>query len=443
VNCPKYLNKKQIISSLPEPTLASNSLPIPDLGVMLLAKADLFFLSSSNHESNMSTNHRGGPPGFVRIVNNDTSGTTLAYPEYSGNRLYQTLGNLQTTPKAGLVFPNFDNGDVLYLTGTTEILIGKEAATLLPRSNLAVKVKIDAARFVRKGLSFRGTSGDFSPYNPPVRFLRSERALPDLQATNKDVAYAKLLTKDLITPTIARLRFSVSDPEAAGRWKPGQYVALAFEDELDAGYSHMRDDDPRSINDDYVRTFTVSSPAGGTLSPDEFEITFRNVGVVTNFLFRQQVRAGLEVPLRGFGGNFAIAQAGGEIVPFVAGGIGITPLLSQIPDLDLDSLHLFWTINIRDIGLASDTLDRYPFLAASTKIFVSGVADAATEETKAILDSVRLLGCQILPRRMLPRDVQENQNIYAKWYVCTGTELRKSLLSWLANKEVLYEDFNY
>ncbi len=231
----------------------------------LLAKADLFFLSSSNHESSMGTNHRGGPPGFVRIVNNDASGTTLAYPEYSGNRLYQTLGNLQTTPKAGFVVPDFDNGDFLYMTGTTEIVIGKEAAELLPRSNLAIKVNITEARFVRKGLSFRGTLGDLSPYNPPVRFLGSERVLPDLQATNRDVAYAKLVKKDLITPAIARFRFSVSDPETAGRWKPGQYVALAFEDELGAGYSHMRDDDPRSLNDDYVRTFTVSSPTGGLL----------------------------------------------------------------------------------------------------------------------------------------------------------------------------------
>ena len=54
-------------------------------------------------------------------------------------------------------------------------------------------------------------------------------------------------------------------------------MALAFEDELSAGYSHMRDDDPRSLNDDYVRTFTVSSAMGRGLPHDEFEITFRNV----------------------------------------------------------------------------------------------------------------------------------------------------------------------
>ena len=420
--------------------MTSDSLPLPDEAMTLLGKADTFFISSSNHESIMGTNHRGGPPGFVRIIKNDNSGTTLAYPEYSGNRLYQTLGNLQMTPKAGLVFPDFETGDVLYMTCSTEIVISKEAATLLPRSNLAVRVEIDAARFVRKGLSFRGALGELSPYNPPIRFLRSER---NVQAPNKSTGYAKLVKKDFVTATIARFRFSMNGGQVNGSWKPGQYVALAFEDELGAGYSHMRDDDPRSLNDDYVRTFTVSSPPGGTIPMNEFEITIRNVGVVTNFLFRQQVRAELEIPLRGFGGDFAVIQTKGKTTPFIAGGIGITPLLSQIPSLDLGSLQLFWSINIRDIGLVSDTFKQYPPLAASAILFISGVTDAATDETKTIVKSIGLLDCKIVSRRMLPQDVEEKQDLYSQWYICTGTELRTSLLSWLRNKKVIYEDFNY
>ena len=47
----------------------------------------------------MGTNHRGGSPGFVRVASNKPGpgGCTLVYPEFSGNRLYQTLGNLYTT----------------------------------------------------------------------------------------------------------------------------------------------------------------------------------------------------------------------------------------------------------------------------------------------------------------------------------------------------------
>lgn len=264
----------------------------------------MFFISSAYQRSSMGTNYRGGSPGFVRVLTNDASGTVLVYPEFSGNRLYQTLGNLKTNPRAGLVFPDLDNGDVLYVTCTTEIIIGKAAAAFLPRSNLAVKAKVSKAYFVRQGLNFRGRPGEPSPYNPPVRYLTSEHKQADVQAGSNKIAYAKMVRKDLLTPSIARIRFSISDPEAAGRWSSGQYVALAFEDELSAGYSHMRDDDPKSLNDDFVRTFTVSSAAGQDLPYDEFEITMRNVGVVTNFLFRQNVRAGLELPLKGFVSKF-------------------------------------------------------------------------------------------------------------------------------------------
>ena len=80
---------------------------------------------------------------------------------------------------------------------------------------------------------------------------------------------------------------------------------------------------PASLNDDYVRTFTVSSPPlpriatttmtnSNTTNCDHpsvggsFDITFRNVGTVTSFLYRQDPRTGLEIPLRGFGGSFNV-----------------------------------------------------------------------------------------------------------------------------------------
>ena len=403
-------------------------------------------MSSSNRDLDMDTNHRGGPPGFVRVVWNDASGTVLAYPEYSGNRLYQTLGNLRTNPKTGLVFPDFESGDVLYVTGSTETLVGKHAAVLLPRSNLAVIVNVTAARFVRQGLPFRGELDERSPYNPPVRLLATERALPDAQADNKNIVYAKLVEKNPITPTIARFRFSVSDPVAAGHWKPGQYVALAFEDELGMGYSHMRDDDPKSLNDDYTRTFTISSFLGYGMPEDEFEITIRKVGVITDFLFRQNVRIGLEIPLKGFGGEFAIKQEEEEIVPFVAGGIGITPLLAQLSNLDLERIQLLWTANIRDIGLVSDTFERFPRLAASAKVFVSGVENDSAQGKDAF-DSLESYGAHLVKRRIVAEDlltlIQRERMMSSRWYICTGTALRKSLLEWLVGKQVFYEDFNY
>lgn len=398
----------------------------------------------------MGTNNRGGSPGFVRILQNDRSGTILTYPEYSGNRLYQTLGNLEMNPKAGIVVPDFSSGTVLYITGNTEIVIGKEVAGLLPRSNLAVKVHVQEARLVRNSLSFKGQPGEPSPYNPPVRLLVSEteRAGADAQTVKDRMSCARLIDKQMLTTSIGRFRFQVSDPEIAGQWKPGQYVALAFEDELGAGYSHMRDDDPLSLNDDLTRTFTVSSSVRGKLPKDEFEITIRNVGKVTNFLFRQNIRAGLEIPLKGFAGTFVIEQRDGEtIVPVIAGGIGITPLLAQIPDLDLQRIKLFWSLNVKDIGLAVDTFERHPQLGGSTLLYVSGAADTAVRgqevQTRPRLGALEQYGAQTLPRRILACDIQGQQDLSATWYICAGKILRQDLLSWLSGKHVVFEDFNY
>lgn len=431
--------------------MLADTLPLPSEATMLLANADLFFITSSYGEMSMGTNNRGGNPGFVRILQNNHSGTVLIYPEYSGNRLYQTLGNLKMNPKAGIVIPDFSSGTVLYITGTTETVIGKEAAGLLPRSNLAVKVHVQEARLVRNSLAFRGQPGEPSPYNPPIRLLASEteRAGTDPQTMNDRVTYARLVEREVLTPSIGRFRFHVSDPEVAGRWKPGQYVALAFEVELGAGYSHMRDDDPLSLNDDLTRTFTVSSSVRGTLPRDEFEITIRNVGKVTNFLFCQNVRAGLEIPLKGFAGSFVIEQrdVGNLVVPVIAGGIGITPLLAQIPDLDLRHIKLFWSLNIKDIGLATDTFERYPQLGGSTLLYVSGAADATVggqeAQTKPRLWALEQYGAQTFQRRLLPSDIQGQQDLSATWYICAGKTLRQDLLSWLSSKHVVFEDFNY
>lgn len=164
-NCPKYLNKKEIVPIVPEPALVSSKVPLPVEAINLLARADVLFISSSHGDLTMGTNNRGGSAGFCRVIKNDHTGTILVYPEYSGNRLYQTLGNLQATPKAGIVVPDFDSGDVLHMTGTTEVLIGKAAADLLPRSNLVVKIQIEAARFIHNGLG-QWFSGMFFPLLP-------------------------------------------------------------------------------------------------------------------------------------------------------------------------------------------------------------------------------------------------------------------------------------
>ncbi|KAL1960302.1 hypothetical protein VTO42DRAFT_8262 [Malbranchea cinnamomea] len=445
-NCPKYINKKQISPIIPTPKLVSSSSQLPREAIDLLSRIDTMFLSTTYRHVSMDTNIRGGPPGFVRVLSNEISGAVLVYPEYSGNRLYQSLGNMQTTPRAGYVFPDFESGNVLYVTGDTQILVGADAGRLLPRSNLAVKVTVTAARYVENGLPFRGRNGDPSPYNPAVRYLATEKAVPGAEASERPPVPATMIKKDVITPSISRFRFKILDPQAFGKWIPGQYATLSFRDELDMGYSHMRDDDPLSINDDYIRTFTVSSYPGRNLSDDEFEIIVRKRGNVTNHLFRSSDRSGLEAGLKGFDGEFYFEQKPGDesILPFIAGGIGITPAIAQLPDIDIDRFRLFWSISVRDIALVAEVFAEFPQLPYSTTLFITGPGDAEVslgESDRKKLDLVFSSGAKVNRRRMEAGDL--NLSIADVWYLCASPQLKVLVLNWLTGKRVIYEDFSY
>ncbi|KAJ5583356.1 Riboflavin synthase-like beta-barrel [Penicillium sp. DV-2018c] len=437
-NCPKYLNKKHIVPVSLEPKLVSDSPQLGPEALELLARADTMFVSSSHGNMSMDTNIRGGPAGFMRVASNDFGGAVLVYPEYSGNRLYQTLGNLQTTPRAGYVVPDFDTGNVLYFTGSTEILIGNDAAAIIPRSNLAVRVTIAAALFVENGLPFHGEAGEPSPYNPSVRYLINEKQIPGTQEASETDATATLIKKEILTPSINRYRFRISSRNPSS-WTAGQYATLSFQDELDMGYSHMREDDPASLNDDFMRTFTVSSYPGRGMPDNEFEIMARRNGPVTRYLCHVNEKAGLEVPLKGFGGSFRISTEK-AIAPYVAGGIGITPLIAQLPDLDISRLRLYWSISMADLGVVHDTFQRWSQLPRSTTLFITRKVEL-DEADRRMWDEILSSGVHIKQRRMEAEDLEPE--LADVWYLCAGVALKGMVLNWLVGKTVVYEEFNY
>ncbi|KAI0973255.1 hypothetical protein F4678DRAFT_471076 [Xylaria arbuscula] len=437
-NCPKYLNKKHIVPHIPTPELVpgpessvDNGLPLPREAVELVEKADLFFIAR-----------------FLRISRNnateansdgaDDGGLVLVYPEYSGNRLYQTLGNLNEDPVAGIVVPDFDTGNVLYLTGRTTTLVAERAAAYMPRAKLAVRIDVSEARFVRGGLPFRGSVIDYSPYNPPVRPLAMEKKEDQQDEPTNAVAIATLLTRQVITPTVSRYVFRLTPTKRAGGkgaesvdglgpWHPGQHVTFDFSPELDHGYSHMRDDDPQSLNDDFVRTFTVSAPlnskdiveeeAGATTTyklrdgaEPELEIVARRHGSATALLANWNLRVPLEIPVLGFGG---------------------------VEDFRMPVL---WSLRAGDLALAVDTFTRINGLGPVTKLFVTGSLDDA----RAGLESVKALGAVVVEKRMAKDDVlKTGEKGKRKFFCCTGPAMMKALLQWMEGEEVVFESFEY
>lgn len=360
----------------------------------------------------------------------------------SGNRLYQTLGNLQVNPLVGVVVPDFASADVLYLTGTASILVGAAASAVMARTQLAVAVTLTGARLVRAGLPFRGAPLERSPYNPPVRHLLAEQgSSTELAVERPDVA-ATLTNREVLTPTVSRFTFALDGADRDKmRWVPGQHVTLDFGGELDHGYAHMRDDDPQSLNDDFVRTFTVSSapPSEGS-KVVEMQITARRNGPATGLLWRQNLRVPLSLPVLGFGGassfRLPVTTTSTKPAVFVAGGVGITPLLAQARGV-LDAgvpLTLLWSINAKDLPLAADTFARIAGLAAQTTLFVSGGEDG--EVVQGGVAGVEY-------RRMAAADVSKLGGRGSKFYLCTGPALLTALQEWLAEEDVVWEDFGY
>ncbi|KAI2615569.1 hypothetical protein GGS26DRAFT_483089 [Hypomontagnella submonticulosa] len=464
-NCPKYLNKKTIVPRVPKPELVSggSGIPLPRAAVELIGKADLFFIASHHGGRTMDANHRGGAPGFMRVLRNEEGGggISLVYPEYSGNRLYQTLGNLHQNPCAGLVVPDFETGDVLYLTGRTTILVGEAAAKYMPRTKLAVRVDVEEARFVRGGLPFKGVAGEPSPYNPVVRPLASEKQTLTGES-GAGVAMAALVSRKTITPTISRYVFKlgVDNKKRLKAWSPGHHVTFDFAPELDIGYSHMRDDDPQSLNDDFVRTFTVSGPLDSSVVDEqgyvrdrvepEVEITVRRHGPATKFLERWNMRVPLEIPVLGFGGaegfKLPTVASDGTVSVFIAAGVGITPLMAQAAGvLEANNggkgLRVLWSLKGQDLPLAVDVLERISGLGSVTRLFITGKLG---EKEKGLISTVRDLGTEVLERRIESGDIlSEGEKGRRKFYCCTGPEMMRILLKWTEGEDIVYESFEY
>ena len=118
-NCPKYIQQRELVSirsgaAAPRLTV-SDSLSTFDR--TMIASADTFFIATRSDSGDTDASHRGGNPGFVRLG----ADGSLSWPDYRGNAMMMTLGNLEQDPAAGLLFFDWSSGATLQLTGTATV----------------------------------------------------------------------------------------------------------------------------------------------------------------------------------------------------------------------------------------------------------------------------------------------------------------------------------
>jgi uncharacterized protein len=118
-NCPKYIQRRALRWTDPAPPgPVQRGDRLTAEAAALVRQADTFFIAShAGQAGGTDVSHRGGRAGFVRVGD---GGRTLSWPDFSGNNYFNTLGNLAVDPRAGLLFIDFDNGDLLHLAGEVE-----------------------------------------------------------------------------------------------------------------------------------------------------------------------------------------------------------------------------------------------------------------------------------------------------------------------------------
>ena len=101
----------------------------PDLAAFIAAQTSVF-LATANRDGQPYIQHRGGPPGFLRVLDE----RTIGFADFAGNRQYITLGNLADNPKAQLFLIDYAHQRRVKIWGEARVVEDDEAliARLMP-----------------------------------------------------------------------------------------------------------------------------------------------------------------------------------------------------------------------------------------------------------------------------------------------------------------------
>ena len=119
-NCPQYIQARAVIGDREVSSGLSRALAegLDQPQRQSVEQADTLFIATAHPQSGADASHRGGRPGFVCVE----SATRLLFPDYRGNNMFNTLGNIVSNPRTGLLFPDFQSGSALQLSGNARVL---------------------------------------------------------------------------------------------------------------------------------------------------------------------------------------------------------------------------------------------------------------------------------------------------------------------------------
>ena len=191
-NCPQYIQVRHLNFVRDPQTVSTSTRAFPSNGLdenarAMIGKADTFFVATASGQTEAGdsrqgadVSHRGGKAGFVKV-----DGNRLTVPDYAGNKHFNTMGNMLLNPKAGLLFVDFETGDVLMVSGSTEILWDEGAFAHFKGAERAWAVDVQRAILIKDALPVRWAFQEYSP-NSLVTGSWEEAAAVEAAGVSRD-----------------------------------------------------------------------------------------------------------------------------------------------------------------------------------------------------------------------------------------------------------------
>jgi ferredoxin-NADP reductase/predicted pyridoxine 5'-phosphate oxidase superfamily flavin-nucleotide-binding protein len=341
-NCPQYIQLRQfqrVPLTDPQTRKSQHLDSLDDVARALIEAADTFFVASYvdiDGRRAVDVSHRGGQAGFVRI-----EGNRLTIPDFAGNLHFNTLGNLLLNPRAGLLFIDFSTGDLLQLSGRTDVILeGPEIEAFQGAERLWT---FDVEKLVRRpaALALRWRFDGMSPTSLLTGNWAEAEARLQAQALGNAWRPLRVAKIEAESRSIRSIYLEPADGAGLPVFQAGQHLPLRFT--LD-GEVH-------------IRTYSLSSaPSDGF-----FRISVKREGLISSHL-HEQIRVGDVLEARAPQGHFTVAPLERRPLVLLAAGVGITPLLSMLREVVYQGLR---TRGIRPTLLlqGSRTLADQPFRA--------------------------------------------------------------------------------
>lgn len=161
-NCPKYIQQRSFerVADVTS-TERTTSEGLRPAHREWIESADTFFIGSHYPETGADASHRGGDPGFVTV-----DGDTIVYPDYPGNSMFCTLGNITANSRVGLLFVDFTDGRTLQVTGRATVVWDADRIARYDGAERLVEITAERTVELPNGNPLRWSFEERSPFNP-------------------------------------------------------------------------------------------------------------------------------------------------------------------------------------------------------------------------------------------------------------------------------------